>query len=62
MSTREYTFMVWGKRYCTDMRTLRVLGTVMERAMTSGDCSAVIAMIALSTVTGRIVETGPATA
>ncbi len=56
MATREYGFTLWGKRYRTDMKTLRVLGTVMERAMTSGDCSAVIAMISLGTVTGRIVE------
>ncbi len=50
------TFTLNGKTYQTDTETMRVLQSVMPGAKATGDSSAVIAMIELGKMTGRITE------
>lgn len=50
------TFELNGKTYKTDKETIKVLRTIIPAAKKSGDSSAVIAMITLGELTGRIQE------
>lgn len=50
------TFTLNGKAYRTDLETLEVLRSVIEMARESGDSSAVIAIVELGQMTGRIQE------
>ena len=50
------TFTLNGKTYETDGETLEVLRSVMPSAKTTGDSSAVIAILALGEKTGRITD------
>ncbi len=50
------TFTLNGKTYQADTETLRVLRSIMPSAKTTGDSSAVIAVIELGKMTGRITE------
>lgn len=50
------TFTLNGTTYQTDTETLNVLRSIMTSAKTTGDSSAVIAVIELGKMTGRITE------
>jgi hypothetical protein len=50
------TFQLNGKSYQTDAETLNVLRSVMPSAKSTGDSSAVQAIMGLGLHSGRIVE------
>jgi hypothetical protein len=50
------TFTLNGKTYQTDTETIKVLRSIMPSAKDTGDSSAVIAIITLGEMTGRIKE------
>jgi hypothetical protein len=50
------TFEMNGRNYRTDIETLNVLRSVMPSAKSTGDSSAVMAILFLGLQTGRIVE------
>lgn len=50
------TFTLNGTTYQTDAATLAVLRSIMPSAKTTGDSSAVIAVIELGKMTGKITE------
>jgi hypothetical protein len=50
------TFEMNGKTYTTDVETLEVLRSIVPSAKATGDSSAVIAVMEIGLMTGRIVE------
>jgi len=56
-ATMNQTFEMNGKAYKTDIATLNVLRSIVPAAKTSGDMSAVMAVMDLGLTTGRINET-----
>lgn len=54
--TTMKTFTLNGKTYQTDTETLNVLRSIIPSAKTTGDSSAVIAVIELGKMTRRIIE------
>lgn len=49
-------FELNGKTYKTDGETVKVLRSIIPAAKTTGDSSAVIAVMSLGLATGRIIE------
>lgn len=49
-------FELNGKTYSTDAETLKVLRVIIPSAKASGDSSAVVAVMALGQMNGRIQE------
>ena len=50
------TFEINGKKYATDLETLKLMRVVVDSADKSGDNSAVIAVMIMGELNGRIKE------